>query len=220
MGAPRRTDLLSTFSKGDVPWHMRSVLLILALACLILGILPGLIRGGLDRLILAMQPSFYLTASLPAQQGRYQFPPFPQGLVLMLFILIAVAFVVTVFWRFYTRGPVWNGGESWDPARMQFTSVAFTSLIWSSMALLLKDQGVDSSNRPLFPFLLPLTGDHAMIEIVRREINRLLVAMLKFSQWFGDGFQNGDIRRYILYIVCTLILMLLLFLLLNQKVIS
>ena len=137
LGKPRDEAIYATFAKSDVPWRMRGILVIMAILCLMLGIMPGLVIYILGLIVsdlgypLAYPGTFPLWGGIPikvVQQNQVYTANFQTVVLITLLGLVIFIFLFALrsSKREKTR-TVWTGGTRYDPGIMQYTSSTFTS---------------------------------------------------------------------------------------------
>jgi hydrogenase-4 component B len=219
LGQPRQPALADGEKKDDVPWRMRGVLVILAAACLLLGILPGLVAGQLAQIVQQIlhleQPlpiegsATELVLSIPSGQGIYT----ARLAMVPLLVLLVLPFVLVLLLRLRvrlrtrtrprSRPSVWTCGTDYHAQTMQITSGAFSSMIWEWT------QANRSEPAPrAIPWRLKLSADRFVREPFRHALDAALGKLGAASSWFGDWFQGGDIRQYLAYLFVAVILAL------------
>jgi hydrogenase-4 component B len=137
LGKPRDKELHTTFARGDVPWLMRGILVVLAALCLVLGIVPGFVISTLGLITgdigfpLAFPGTFSLWGEIPINlvQQKQHYTVHLQTII--LFTLLGMVFLIFLIalrtkWQRRARA-VWTGGTRYDPGSMQYTSSIFTS---------------------------------------------------------------------------------------------
>jgi formate hydrogenlyase subunit 3/multisubunit Na+/H+ antiporter MnhD subunit len=207
LGEPRRA-----ITPGRSAWSMRAVLGLLALACLALGLQPWLLVPWLSTAVAPLQEDLpvlhagpaALTVSLPVgprDVGSYlaELPMLP------LFLLGALPVLLTaLLWvRGWLRRKVWVGGEPFQPQLMQYPGSAVSALLWEPIGR----QGAATSHAPL-PDVVRLSSRRTMMELTNRLYNGLVTGITAGSQWLGDRIQDGDIRRYLLFMFAAVVLVL------------
>lgn len=223
LGAPREPAIRDQVHKKDVPWSMRIVLLILSLGCLLLGMFPALVTSNLLEITRELNiPNSYLqadqasiwfqipysgNAAAQIEPSTYTagLSPWLLGLAALI-VLVPIAIPLMRLRSKMPTSPVWTGGSEYQPAAVQFTGAALTSLIWSIFGRQAKPGEKTIGPPQYLPARLFLTSDQYVVEIFRQGYNYLLSWILRFSNWFGNTFQNGDIRRYLLYILFVLVI--------------
>lgn len=226
LGAPRRGDLLNKEFKGDVPWKMRSVLFALAIACLLLGVLPGWVVNQLTPIaqeVLSLdQPGEFMgtaPTSLTINIATTAESRYTAQLSMLPFLILAalpflLAILITARRKLLTRGPVWSCGSSYHPETMQITGGAFAFLTWewagekTSTPSTTEEHVPDDVER--FPWHLPLSKTRYVREDFRRALNGVINKLLLAAGRFGEWFQGGDIRGYLGYLFVAFILALIL----------
>jgi hydrogenase-4 component B len=222
LGMPRRPEFLIQEKRGDVPWKMRGVLLLLAVLCLLLGIFPGLVVNQLalipqELMLLEASPAFGTSAtSLVLNFAETEGPVYTARLfILPLLVLaalpLALGILVSMRRGRRTRGPLWTCGTAYRPEAMQITGGAFAFLTWEWAG----EKGETSSGAGMLsegdriPWRLSLSETRHVREGFRRIINAAVNWLLRASGRFGDWFQGGDIRQYLGYLFVVFILALL-----------
>lgn len=223
LGQPR-----SAPASGREPWSMRTIMMALAGSCLLLGLQPWLLVPWLSA---ALAPLHYYTSGLvatptqlaigiPAQGSPQYHATLP---MLPLLLLVGSAIGLTTLlqaWR-WTRRPVWVGGTILDPNTMQYSGNALSALLWEPMSRRRLPSASEASDTPdcpaeqgdrgsAMPFQekLHLSEGRSVLELANFSCNRLVSRIVAVSQWFGDRFQNGDVRSYLLYMFVIVLLVL------------
>ncbi len=231
LGVPRRPELLSSERKGDVPWRMRGVLVILAVLCLLLGLFPGLVVDQLaliaqDMLALE-QPLEYvettatsLTLNVPTFENSYTIQLSMLPLLILALVPLTLATIVGVHRQRWKRGPLWTCGTPYRPEAMQITGGAFAFLTWewaggqqkiapSSPHTKEEIDGNSPVNEDPIPWRLPLSETRYVYEYFRMLINAMVKRLTVYSKDFGNWFQGGDIRQYLVYLFVAFMLILI-----------
>jgi hydrogenase-4 component B len=230
LGAPRDSSIIRGAKKGDVSWPMRGPLILLAAACLALGVLPGLVVRPLE--LIAADLLGHATGSLAASkatdlviqlQGTSKTVYSSQISIIPVVLLLAVPFAVATALslrrRSAARGPAWTCGTACRPEAMQITGGAFAFLVWSWAGR----RRPQSERTPMtasegnwgVPWRLLLSADFFVIEYFRRRISAAVQYIGAISERFGAWFQGGDIRQYLGYLFAVFILALAVSLLLR-----
>jgi len=193
---------------GRVAWSMRSVLVLLAGACLLLGLQPWLLVPWLEAAVAATAmdaPMLQASSTgLTVELG----PGYRAALPMWPLLAVGVVPLLLTLWvraGAATRRPVWAGGEAFQPRTMQYTGGAFSSLVWELVA---GPPGA-SPGAPL-PASFRLSGRLAVVEQANRLVNGLVTRVTTASQRAGDRVQDGDIRNYLLYIFGVVMVVLVL----------
>ena len=212
----------------DVPWPMLSILIALAIACLLIGILPGWIFSYLlmvSQPLVGSQQSFFtgnisaIHLELSSNVAKNSIPLYQASLSLLPVLFLAaipctLAFLVTWRRRPKVSRKEWNGGTPLATSN-RITGEAYSFLTWTWATDLSgrrrrKSSSEKSAKMLLIPWYLPMSGKRYVIEYFRWAINAFLVRVTRFSNRFGDWFQGGDIRSYLIYLFIAFILVLLL----------
>ncbi|NMC34921.1 MAG: hypothetical protein GYA36_21075 [Veillonellaceae bacterium] len=154
----------------------------------------------------------------------------PGGIIIFLFIILVASVLIGVFLhsrtaqsrKFTQFGQPWVCGLPYFPHALRYTGAAFSSLIWKPFALrkqhssILADGAYEELSPPV-PYQERLTQQIVIIDYARRAYNAFTVHLLRTSNWFGNRFQDGDIRHYLLYIFLLFIAILISLLALTGK---
>jgi hydrogenase-4 component B len=184
-------------------WSMRTVLVLLAGVCLLLGLQPWLLVGwlsaaappGYDVSVLHATPAA-LSVRLGAGSGQaLGYTAVLHMLPLVVLAVLPVLLTVALRVAGWTRRPVWAGGEPFEPAVMQYTGTAVSALVWEPIG----GERAAPAEAPL-PVTFRMSPRRGVIELTNRLVNGLVAGVTTASQRIGDRFQNGDVRSYLLYI--------------------
>jgi hydrogenase-4 component B len=236
LGTPRTSAAeRESWSAHDAPWTMRLTMALMAVMCLILGLLPALfvrqIASIAEELIggvtpIQPAPTPWLLERLMPQQviNLYLSPPAHASLqvahLMAIFVLLWLTVIVLRLRNHRTLKPPapWNGATPYEPAQMQLTSASLSYLIRSSIGGA-AEQPTEARQPDYLPARLILSRSEiypqAVFEFLRIALNRATKWLLVRSTWLGRVFQNGDLRRYLLYIFLVTIATLLSFLILE-----
>jgi hydrogenase-4 component B len=137
LGKPRDETILATSAKDEVPWRMRGILVVLAVLCLLLGIMPGLVIFTLGTIVsdlgfpLTSPGTFSLWGGISLKVVQHNQVYTANLLTVVLITLLGlVVFVVLIALRSSQRRrtkAVWTGGTRFNPSIMQYTSSTYTS---------------------------------------------------------------------------------------------
>jgi formate hydrogenlyase subunit 3/multisubunit Na+/H+ antiporter MnhD subunit len=262
----------NNFEKKDPPWQMKTVLVLLALLCCVIGITPGFTAGVLQD---AVRPLCYVANSektstdsaleqancSPERQATTSYQPTPirlsewgYGLQVYLdfnkgenankdskgskyqaaisgklLVIIAGLFVFIllrrrILWLLNqlmpgrkkaasqveddTPEPLWLGGEPPGSLPTHITGSALTSLIWLPLSRSTANVKKGSGRRAYLSDQIILGPTHYVVGIVVLVYNQILGLINQQSARFSAWLHNGDIRRYLVYIFLTLVLLL------------
>lgn len=226
LGAPRRPELLDTETKGEVPWKMRTVLVALAVFCLLLGLFPGLVvneLAGIAQEILLLEPPYEFMGTTPTSlnlkiaitdKDSYAAQLFMLPLLVLAVLPLTLAVLLSARRKLPTRGPIWTCGTLYYPETMQITGGAFAFLAWEWAGEKVSAPVSSSElNEPAaadrFLWRLPLSMTRYVREDFRRGINGIINKLLAASWRIGEWFQGGDIRAYLGYLFIAFILALI-----------
>jgi hydrogenase-4 component B len=212
---------------GREPWSMRTIMAVLAGSCLLLGLQPWLLVPWLSA---ALVPLHHFTSglvatptrlaiSIPGAQGSPQYQATLPILPLLLLVGSAIGLTVLLrAWR-WTQRPVWIGGTALDPNTMQYSGNVLSALLWEPMARPgpgstvsgspgSTSAGDDHGSSMPFKEELQLSSRRSVLELANYCYNRLISQIVAVSDRFGDLFQNGDVRSYLLYMFVIVLLVL------------
>ncbi len=224
------TVLLGKVSENDhdklavVPKSMQGVLVVFAALCLLLGIFPGWVLPQLNGIACTLnrfsetcsvlyKPTSFWGMTTIGIENRQQYTADSVLAITVLGIILALVAVGMVRWR-RTHQPVvrgvWHGGM---PVRqtMQISSEAFSFLIWRSFA----DRVPFSKmrNKQQTRYYLSLTTHWRILDVFRWGYNRIIDILVNVAEQTGNYIQNGDIRRYLTYILIVFIIVMIVLLL-------
>lgn len=208
LGSPRR----GAYPAGPTPRPMRAVLLLLAVLCLALGVMPWLLIPWLTSATAGLEYSPSIAADSWARltvggetSYRATLPTIPLlALAIVPPLLVAIAALLRRAGRPREYGPVWTGGEAFDPATRQYTGTALSALLWEPLSS--RSPRLDAG--AALPTTIHLSGRHYVVRYFSTLYDGLMRALIAFSTRFGDRFQNGDIRSYLLYIIAAFMIAL------------
>jgi hypothetical protein len=194
---------------------MRSVLAVLAGACLTLGLQPWLLVPLLSTAVASVRSPVLsdlsmlqatpkaLTVQLPdvGDTARYlaELPMLPLLLLGGLPVLVTVLLRARGWWR----RPVWVGGRRFQPRTMQYPGSAVAALVWETVG---RERAVTGA-APL-PDVIRLSPRRGVVELTNRLFNGLVAGLTAGSQRLGDRVQNGDIRSYLFYMLGAVMLVI------------
>lgn len=191
LGAPR-TDLVAR--AHECGRRMRGPMLVLAGACVLLGLAPVLVWPALDRVILAWQPS---SPSTPA----------PASLLVLGWAQVAVAVLgvgAAVFlWRLIRKTSVraltWDCGYAKPTPRMQYTAASFAGIIAEWFAWILRP------HRHIEPIEAPFPShsrreEHTPETVLEHIVHPVSAAVTRISLR-TQKLQHGQLQFYILYLL-------------------
>lgn len=195
LGAPRTR---AAAQARECDRWMRAPMLVLAGACLALGLAPALLEPVLSRAVGSWEPAWTSEEVLA--------PVRTLGMVHLALAASAVVAAVTLrSWvgaRGLRRGPTWDCGYAAPSARMQYTSGSFGELAGGWFAWILRPER--RLRRPRGPFP---SGALHLERVPDTVLERLLVpastALLRVSTAVRR-LQHGRLPAYILYIVAGL----------------
>jgi hydrogenase-4 component B len=212
LGAPRTKE---SGHNEDVPWFTRLVFICLGLLCLLLGIFPSPVVTALTQVTASLgipsaavqgQISGILLGSATVSQDTV----YLARLSSILFLVLTLGLLLLIAWVMI-RGPkkqetsksvpVWTSSIRYNGKQMQATEAYFGYQVYvpfSRSKLAKADQQGTPISGPLDDGL-PMSERREAIEYFRVAYNAVLSRLLHFAEWFILAFQNGGLRRYVLY---------------------
>ncbi len=201
LGTPRSA---AAGEAHESPQPMLAAMVVLAAACALLGVAPGLVAPVLERVAAVWAGAPFSTASLAALV--------PFGWVsagaLALVALTGLGFlaVLPVCRRGRLRQPAlptWDCGFAASSPRLQYTASSFAALITARFAWALRPQQHLPKVDRLFPGAARFDShvDDAVLEGILRPAGRVAHEL---TAWFRS-LPQGQLQRYILYILAVLV---------------
>jgi hydrogenase-4 component B len=192
LGAPRTKAAVGAHECG--PW-MRAPMLLLAGACLAIGLFPLLVWPVLSRAVSSWNPA-WAAAECPA-------PLRTLGLAHDTLAVLAVLAAVGLWRRArgngVRRGSTWDCGYAVPSARMQYTSGSFAGIVGGWFAWILRPER--QLRRPRGPF--PAHASY-LARVPETVLERVIApaggAVLRVSL-AARRLQHGRLQAYILYLV-------------------
>jgi hydrogenase-4 component B len=216
-------------ASGREPWSMRTIMAALAGSCVLLGLQPWLLVPWLSEALAPLHHRMSgliatpagLAISIPAAGGSSHYHAVLPILPLLLLVGGALGLSGLLrTWR-WTRRPVWVGGAALNATTMQYSGNALSALLWEPMSRLnvtrrseppaAPDGGANGTHHrlpPLYREELYLSPTRSVPELANRWYNRLASRIVAVSVWFGNRFQNGDVRSYLLYMLVIVLVVL------------
>lgn len=244
---------------ADAPLPMRAAMAVMALLCLLLGVLPGLVAPWLAGTVTSLSPRLavdrpfsglfdaphLLGLELTKIEGVAHFAV-NYGVVWLVLVATALALAAWFFVRHaQVRRPFrpWNCGTRFDPIAMQYTGAAVSELVRRVRqeeptphreTLRMRGGAPGAGSQPpgekekteagrsrgiqLNEWLrMTENKNHPqwVREVFRSGYNRFSKWLYGTSERIGLALQNGDIRRYLGYILLTQLAVMVLFLIIG-----
>jgi hypothetical protein len=103
------------------------------------------------------------------------------------------------------RGQVWNGGVPFKPETMQYTSSAYSSMLWmpfeeGKIRAFFQRRPAGSAGASYLPTSEQVTERRAVLGLFRQLYETLIRLTVSGAQVIGDRLQSGNIRLYLIYI--------------------
>jgi hydrogenase-4 component B len=192
LGLPRSEAASHVHESGPL---MRFPMLVLAVACIVIGLAPALFWPALARATAAWQPAWTET-------------PTPSPLVALSLCHVTLAalatLAVTLLWRRVrrnglSRAVTWDCGYAAPTPRMQYTAGSFAGIITGWFAWILRPERHEHAVKGNFPTHASLSSHtpETVLEKVVEPIGDLVMA----ASTAVRRLQHGRIQAYILYLV-------------------
>ena len=198
MGRPRSHEAESA---NEVSWPMQAGMLLLAVACVAIGIFPGMVLGSLGALTEELIPG----AALP-QAAALLSAVLPW---IALFVLVLVA-GMAAFKRAKKLTATWACGLPGLDERMQYTSTAFSKplrKVFSQVYKADRTLNVIPADQPYFPASISYRS--VRTTSFERLLYRPGVDAIVAAAYRLRRLQTGNIQIYLLYIFAALIALLM-----------
>jgi hydrogenase-4 component B len=200
LGLPRSP---AAHDAHECGWLMRAPMLLLAAACVAIGLLPWLFWPALAHAMAAWSPDGGGFA-IPAGAGPDAIAPLRALSACHLTLAVLAAVVVTVLLRQVrdngvARAGTWDCGYVAPTARMQYTAGSFAEIITGWFAWILRPQrhGRDPSGLFAGRALHAVHTPETVLEQVVEPAGRLVLALSTRVR----RLQHGRLQFYILYLV-------------------
>jgi formate hydrogenlyase subunit 3/multisubunit Na+/H+ antiporter MnhD subunit len=202
LGQARSEDSAKAHDGGPL---MTGPMLVLAFACVVLGVVPMVAARPLDRAISAVfagssAPGVAVVAPLAA-------------LGIMAAALLGTTLLSAAFYRrrlsrsTVAAGPTWDCGYAAPSARMQYTASSFAELLVGLFSWALRPTNHHTPLSEVLPGPSHFEShvDDAVLEGVGRPVTRGVVEVLRRFHFF----QPSRLNLYVLYVVATVIALML-----------
>jgi hydrogenase-4 component B len=192
----------------ESPPSMLVPMVVLAVACAVLGVAPGLVAPALERAAEAwsggLLPGQSLAALAPLRWVSIA------ALTLVVSVVALGAAVIPVCLRARRRQPslpTWGCGYAASSPRVQYTASSFAQIITSRFAWALRPR----VHRPTIEGIFPAPTKFAS-HVADSVLDRLLMPVARGAFRFTASFRalpQGQLQRYILYILAVLLPLLI-----------
>jgi hydrogenase-4 component B len=192
LGLPRSEAASHVHESGPL---MRFPMLVLAVACIVIGLAPALFWPALARATAAWQPAWTET-------------PTPSPLVALSLCHVTLAalatLAVTLLWRRVrrnglSRAVTWDCGYAAPTPRMQYTAGSFAGIITGWFAWILRPERHEHAVKGNFPAHASLSSHTP--ETVLEKVVEPIGALVMAASTAVRRLQHGRIQAYILYLV-------------------
>jgi hydrogenase-4 component B len=204
LGAPRSAQASTACESGLL---MRIPMLILATACVVIGLLPAFFWPVVGGVAGAWRPEWQMTGTPLAVWTLTRWN--------LAFAALAVL-GVWILWRRirangFCRAVTWDCGYAFPTARMQYTAGSFAGIITEWFQWILCTRRHEERVRDYFPQNAALT-EHTPETVLTKVVEPVGAAVMEVSSTVRR-LQHGRIQAYVLYLVVGLVgLALLVFL--------
>jgi hydrogenase-4 component B len=185
----------------EVPWSMRAGMLMLAAACIVIGIAPGIVLRPLSAVVQQLLPG----ATLPeAAMSLMRVLPW------LAVVVIGVVFATTLVRRVSRITPTWACGLPGLDSRMQYTSTAFSKPLRKVFSQVYKpDRTVEilPVDQPCFPASISYRSVRTTSferSLYRPALDGIVAAANRLRR-----LQTGNIQVYLLYMFLALVALLI-----------
>jgi len=199
LGPPRTP---SAAAAEEPPLPLRAALVFLALACVVLGLAPGVLFGAL----VGLAPG---SSGLPAHLGLY-LPgtgSLPTVGVAVALVGLTVAFVVLRGNRRAVSAPTWASGQLLEPA-LNWTSAGFTKSLRLVLEFVLRPEREISSTTEA-GVLQAVTYSGNVPHLIEDRLYRPVVRLGFRAAVHARRLQSGSIGTYVVYLIGLVVVLLL-----------
>ena len=192
----------------EAPWAMRAPMVVLALACFIIGLFPFAVAPALNQAIAAWSP-----APFPPLPDLRHYAPLPiltiTGLFLLIFCGALTHRLVRSLRRIAPQTPAetWGCGYSKPTARIQYTASSFVQFLLRLFRGIMRPHEHRPDMRPLFmpPSSFSTHVDEPVLD------RQLLPACSRIAEWFVrlHPIQKGYTNLYLMYVLFAVIALLI-----------
>ncbi len=201
LGEPRCQD---HSDPRESPVSMRLPMAVLSIGCILIGTMPFLVTGALDRAVTAWQ----LGPNLARLSSLVPFTTLMRINCALLVVSLVVAFILKRVAppARTARALTWDCGYSAPSARMQYTASSFADGLVALFSVFLRPRAVTPTLAEPFP---PKSHFESHVPEVVLDLVVLpaLRGLARAAYWFRR-IQAGRIHIYIIYILVALVMML------------
>lgn len=198
LGAPRSQAAAHAHECGPA---MRSAMLVLAVACLAIGLAPIVFWPAIARAAGAWNPA-WSGSSVPA-------PLFQLGVV---HVALALSAAMAGWWLWrearrsgLKRAMTWDCGYAVPTARMQYTAGSFASIITEWFAFILRPERHEHRPEVVFPVSASLS-EHTPETVLERVVEPAGGIIMQASL-IVRRLQHGRVQSYVLYVLIGLVVL-------------
>jgi len=201
----------------EVDWTMRAAMLVLALACVSLGVAPSVILAPLEAAVFALTGAhadmqFSLTAVVANSGFGWVAPLWLASGLLVLFITIPLALRLTGANHRHRYYETWGCGRALQTARFEYTAAAFANPFKRVFALLYRPaRKLDVEFHPESRyFVRAIAYDNQGRLIFEEALYRPLLRLIEALARQARLLQSGNVHGYLVYILIALVALLIL----------
>jgi hydrogenase-4 component B len=198
LGSPRTGPATRAHESG--PW-MRLPMLVMAAACVAIGMGPVIVFPVVSRVVAAWQPNWGNT-------------PTPGALVTLgrMHLLLGALFALAIAMLFrrarkntVRRAVTWDCGYAAPTARMQYSGASFAAIVAGWFGWILRPEAITRRPRGLLPVSALRVGQ--IPETVLERLVRPAGDLVSQLSGAARRLQHGGLQLYVLYVLAALIVM-------------
>lgn len=198
LGAPRSP---AAARAHECVVSMRGAMVLLAGACVVIGLAPAFFWPALARVAGEWNPA-WATADVPAPLGKLG----SLHLLIMLCAVLAGAWL----WRRVKQGglerePTWDCGYARPTSRMQYTAASFAGIITRWFAFILRPERHEHPPEGMFPATADLR-EHTPETVLEFIIDPVARAVMLVSSTVRR-LQHGRVQSYVLYLLAGVVML-------------
>ena len=196
LGAARTDAAAQAHESG---WLMRAPMVVLAIACAAIGLLPGLFWPAVARAASTWNPA-WIALTAPASLNLL-------GSFNLAFALVALV-AASLLWKLtrhtgLRRAPTWDCGYAAPTARMQYSAGSFASIITDWFSWILRPQRHEHRPTAVFPGRADLE-EHTPETVLEHVVEPATGVVLQLAN-AARRLQRGRVQAYLLYMVAGLV---------------
>ena len=201
----------------EVEWRMRAAMALLALLCVVLGVLPALILAPLEATVFDLTHAHadmqFNFNAVVANDGFGWAAPLWMGIGLaVLFVVIPLALRSIGASRQRRYYETWSCGRALQTSRFEYTATAFANPFKRVFAILyrpVKDLDIEFHPESRY-FVRTIEYENPSRLIFEDKIYRPLLRMINAAARRARVLQSGNVHGYLVYILIALVALLIL----------